>query len=105
MKVWGSIAVPNKIEFISYSPEYFEQVLDVMRKSFFMYETVSVSSGIDKSVEAQKDLERLCEDVLNKSGTSIIARDVEKDKIVGAALNVIHVGLKKLMSFLSDLKV
>lgn len=94
MKVWGSIEIPNRIEFISYSPKYYEQVLNVIRKSFFIYETVSVASEIDKNIEAQKDLELLCDDVLKRSGVSIIARDVEKDEIVGVALNVIQVGKK-----------
>lgn len=91
MTLWGTLKTPQKIEFISYLPKYREQVLDVIRKAFFMCETVSIASEIDKSVEAQKDLERLCDDVLKKSGVSIIARDVEKDLIVGAALNVLQV--------------
>jgi hypothetical protein len=91
MKVWGSIEAPNKIEFISYSPEFHDQVLEVIRKAFFAYETVAVASGIDKNVEAQKDLEQLCDDVLKRSGVSLIARDVEKNLIVGVALNVIQV--------------
>lgn len=95
MKVWGSIDAPNKIEFISYSPEYYHQVLEVIRKSFFAYETVSIGSGIDKNLEAQKDLELLCDDVLKRSGVSLIARDVEKNLIVGVALNVIQVKVKK----------
>jgi hypothetical protein len=99
MKVWGSIEVPTKIEFISYSPKYYDQVLEVIRKSFFLYETVSIASEIDKNIEGQKDLELLCDDVLKKSGVSIIARDVEKDKIVGVALNVIQVGI---INFLSE---
>lgn len=91
MKVFGSIDIPRKIEFLSYSPQYHEQVLDVIRKSFFQCETVSVGSEINKNVEAQKDLEILCDDVLKRSGVSVIARDVESDLIVGASLNVIQV--------------
>lgn len=94
MKVWGSIEVPFKIEFISYEPKYREQVLNVIRKSFFLYETVSVASEIDKNIGGQKDLELLCDDVLRKSGVSIIARVVENDEIVGVALNVIQVQMK-----------
>lgn len=89
--VWGTIEVPDKIEFVSYSPEYYEQVLDVMRNSFFQYETVSVASGVNKNVEAQKDLEILCSDVLKRNSISLMARDVDKDKIVGISLNVIQV--------------
>lgn len=91
MKIWGSLEVPQKIEFISYSPEYRDQVMNVMRKSFFQYETVSVGSEIDKNIEAQNDLELLCDDALKRSGVSIVARDVEKDLIVGVTINVIQV--------------
>lgn len=91
MKVWGSLETPNKIEFISYSPEYHDQVFDVLRKSFFVNENVAVACGIDKNLEAQKELELLCEDALKRSGVSMLARDVEKNLIVGIALNVIQV--------------
>lgn len=97
MKIFGSINIPNKIEFISYSPQYHDQVLDVIRKSFFQYETVSVGSEINTNAEAQKDLEILCDDVLTKSGVSVIARDVEGDKIVGVSLNVIQVKTIKIL--------
>lgn len=90
-KVWGTIEVPEKIEFLSYSPEYYEQVLDVIRKSFFQYETVSVASGVNENVDAQKDLEVLCTDVLKRDGISLMARDMIKDRIIGVSLNVIQV--------------
>jgi len=91
MKVWGLIKIPQRIEFISYSPEYREQVLNVIRESFFRYETVSVGSEIDKSLAAQKDLEMLCEDVLERSNVSLLAKDIDADVVVGVALNVIQV--------------
>lgn len=102
MKVWGSIEAPQRIEFISYSPEYRHQVLNVIRKSFFQFETVSVGSEINKNVEAQKDLELLCDDVLKRSGVSLIAREVETDKIVGAALNVVQVSVVVLIRTLNS---
>jgi hypothetical protein len=91
MKLFGQIEAPRKIEFLSYTPVYHEQVLNVIRKAFFRYETVSVGSEIDKNVAAQKDLEVLCDDVVKNSGVSLMARDVEKDLIVGVSLNVIQV--------------
>lgn len=94
-KVWGVIEVPEKIEFLSYSSKYYEQVLDVIRKSFFQYETVSVASGVNKNVEAQKDLEILCSDVLKRNGVSLMARNVGQDKIIGVSLNVIQVDSKQ----------
>jgi hypothetical protein len=97
--IFGFSEIPQKIEFISFSPEYREQTLDVIRKGFFLHETVAVASEIDKNIEGQNDLLKLCEDVLNKSNVTIIARDVEKDLIVGASLNVIQV---ILMNFLLE---
>ena len=92
MKFFGSIELAeNTIEFVSYSPDFKNQVLNVIRNSFFLFETVSIGSGIDKSLDAQKDLEGLCEDVLRNSAVSIVARDVEKDLVVGVALNLIQV--------------
>lgn len=102
MKCWGTIEIPQKIEFISYSPEYHDQVLEVIRQSFFRYETVSVGSEIDKNLDAQKDLELLCIDVLKKSGVSLIARDVEKNLVVGAALNVLQVNKINLIRKLTN---
>lgn len=98
MKVWGSVEIPQVIEFVSYSPEYREQVLDVLRKAFFRFETVSVGSEINNNVEAQKDLELLCDNVLKKSGVSLIAREVETNKIVGVAINVVQVSAVKILS-------
>jgi hypothetical protein len=104
MKIWGSLEVPQKIDFISYSPKYRDQVIDVIRKSFFQFETVSVGSEIDKNVEAQRDLERLCDDALQRSGVSIIAKDAEKDLVVGVAINVIQVNATKYISRQRSLK-
>lgn len=92
-KIWGSIEVPTKIEFLSYSPEYYEQVINVIRESFFQYETVSIASGVNKNADAQRDLEILCTDVLKRDGVSLMAREIETDKIIGVSLNVIQVVL------------
>ena len=81
----------KNIVLIPYSTQYYDQTIDVIRKSFFKYETVSVGSEIDQNIDAQKDLEGLCDDALKKSNVSIIAKDVELDKIVGVAINVIQV--------------
>lgn len=63
----------------------------MIRKSFFQYETVSIGTEINKSLEGQKELEMLCSDVLNRGGVSMIARDVLKDLIVGVSFNIIQV--------------
>jgi ribosomal protein S18 acetylase RimI-like enzyme len=95
MKLWGYLDTTKQIEFISYRAEYHDQVLEVIRNAFFNQESVSVASEIDKNVDAQRDLEGLCEDVLKKSCVSIIARAVDNDKVVGVALNVIQVKQKQ----------
>lgn len=97
--MWGEIQVDSlatKIEFINYLPKYHDQVMEVMRKSFFQYETVSVGSEIKITEDAQRDLEKLCDDALQKSNVSLVARDTEKNKIVGVSINVIQVLLFKL---------
>lgn len=93
--LFGSSQIPQKIEYICCSQDYHEQALEVIKKSFFLYETVSVGSEIDKNLAAQKDLLKLCQDVLVKSNVSIIARDVDKDLIVGVSLNVIQVSFNR----------
>lgn len=90
--MWGEIEVGStKIEFLSYLPEYHDEAMEVMRQSFFQYETVSVGSEINKNEDAQRDLEKLCDDALIKSNVSLVARDVSKNKIIGVAINVIQV--------------
>lgn len=115
-RLWGILEIPEKIEFISYNDQYREKTLSVgfkgfsyfgpcnnlnnffnflfvqvIRNSFFKYEIGCVTCEIDSSLEAKKDLESLCEEVLRSSGVSIIARDVTNDNIVGVALNMIQV--------------
>lgn len=76
----------------NYTENYEEMVLNVMRKSFFLHEAVSVGSEIDKNVNAQKDLELLCLDALKTSGVTLIAIDKETGVLVGVSINVIQVG-------------
>ena len=66
----------------------------MIRKSFFLYEAVSVGAEIDKNFEAQKELELLCLDVLKTSGVSLIAVDNETETVVGVSINVIQVRFK-----------
>ncbi|KAG5679548.1 hypothetical protein PVAND_009108 [Polypedilum vanderplanki] len=81
----------TKIEFLPYSSKYYEEVINVIRQSFFQFETVCIGSEIDKNIEGQKDLEGLCNDALNRrNNVSIVARDVCKDKIVGVSINVLQ---------------
>jgi hypothetical protein len=90
--MFGELNVSStKIEFLPYSPQYYEQTIEVIRQSFFQFETVCIGSEINSSAGGQKDLEGLCKDALNRSDVSVIARDVSSDKIVGVAINVVQV--------------
>lgn len=82
--------IPNRIEFISYTSEYHDQVIDVLRE-FFQLETVCISTGINKNLEAQRDLEKFSSEIMEKANINVIAKDVDTNKVVGAALNLIQV--------------
>lgn len=92
--MWGEIQIESlntKVEFINYSPEYHDQVMEVMRESFFQFESVCIGSEINIVEDAQRELEKLCDDALLKSNVSLIAKDVARNKIVGVSINVIQV--------------
>lgn len=91
MKVWGTVEVPKKVEFISYSPQYRQETLDVIRNAFFPDETVSIASEIPGNVEAENDLLGLVDDCLTKTGVSLVARDVASGKIIAVSINLIQV--------------
>lgn len=97
MKVWGTIEEPKKIEFVSYSSEYRQETLEVIRNAFFPDETVSIASEIAGNREAENDLLGLVDDCLAKTGVSLLAREVESGKIVAASINLIQVGLKNIL--------
>jgi hypothetical protein len=90
-----SKSLNTKIEIIPYSSDLLEPTLEVIRKSFFKNETVCIANQINHNLDAQKDLEKLVVDALEKRNVSVVARDVSNNKIVGAAINVIQVRAKK----------
>ncbi|XP_062565868.1 uncharacterized protein LOC134228101 [Armigeres subalbatus] len=79
----------DEVEIIFYDEEYREQSMDVLRKSFFLNECVCIGSEVNLDLQAQVDLEQLCLDV-GRSGTSLIARHVPSNKIVGVSFNVLQ---------------
>lgn len=91
MQVWESIEVPEKIEFVSYAPEDCEEVLQLIPKAFYRFETVSSSTKICENAEALKELLEFCKSLLEKTKVAIVARDVAKNKIVGFSFNFIQV--------------
>ncbi|ETN67058.1 hypothetical protein AND_001142 [Anopheles darlingi] len=77
------------IEIVRYEDRYREQALEVLRKSFFLHEMVCIGAEVDRTPQAQKDLEQLCLDVAN-GGVSLIARHQPTDTIVGVSFNVLQ---------------
>lgn len=57
-----------------------------------------IGCEITSNVEPQKELELLYIDILERD-ISIIARDVENDKIVGVVLNIIQVVCLRFQKF------
>ncbi|XP_065091388.1 uncharacterized protein LOC135712338 [Ochlerotatus camptorhynchus] len=88
VQVWGRCC-NGEVEIIYYDEKYREQSMDVLRKSFFLNETVCIGSEVNLDPQAQLDLEQLCLDV-GRSGTSLIARHVPSNRIVGVSFNVLQ---------------
>lgn len=88
-RVWGSIE-DGAIEFESLTDDTLEGALNVIRNSFFVYE--SVSRGVDLLSEpgASKELEELCLDAA-KDGISVVAIDVANGEVIGVAFNKMQV--------------
>lgn len=91
-RVWGSTE-DRTIDFESLTNETLEGALDVMRKSFFVYE--SVSRGVDLLSEpgASEELENLCLDAA-KDGVSVVAVDIHSGEVIGVAFNKLQVNKK-----------
>ncbi|XP_029050852.2 uncharacterized protein LOC114879768 isoform X1 [Osmia bicornis bicornis] len=88
-RVWGSIE-DGSIEFESLTDDTLEGAINVIRESFFVYE--SVSRGVDLLSEpgASKELEKLCLDAA-KDGISVVAIDVNSGEVIGVAFNKMQV--------------
>lgn len=93
MRVWGVVNVLKKIEIRSYSPEYRQGTLDLMRSSFFPRELFCKAAQIAGNKAAEDDLLGLVDDCLSKSKVSMIARDSDTGNIVGASVCLIQVRL------------
>lgn len=64
--------------------------MDVLRKSFFVDEKVSIAVELYKNDAAKNELEELCLRAA-EDGLSIIALDTSIDKVVGVAFNKLQV--------------
>ncbi|XP_052902170.1 uncharacterized protein LOC128309746 [Anopheles moucheti] len=79
----------GEIEILRYDDRYRDQSMEVLRKSFFLNETVCIGAEVNLTPQAQKDLEQLCLDVAN-AGVSMIAKHTPTDTIVGVSFNVLQ---------------
>ncbi|XP_076684579.1 uncharacterized protein LOC143377315 isoform X2 [Andrena cerasifolii] len=86
---WGSTE-DGAIEFESLTEDTLEGALNVMRKSFFVDESVCKGVALTSEAGASSELEELCLDAA-KDGVSVVAIDVESGEVVGAAFNKIQV--------------
>jgi len=86
---WGSTE-NSQIEFQSLSDETLEGALDVIRKSFFLHESVSIGVELKSDPGACKELEELCL-IAAKDGVSVVAIDNHTNEVIGVAFNKIQV--------------
>lgn len=86
---WGSTE-DGRIEFESLTNETLEGALDVIRKSFFLYESVCIGVNLTSEPGASEELEELCLNAA-KDGVSVVAIDVHSNEVVGVCFNKIQV--------------
>lgn len=98
---WG-ISADGTIEFISLTEKTLEGALNVIRRSFFVRENVSIGVGLLSEPGASDELEELCMEAA-KDGVSIVAVNLATKDVVGVAFNKIQV--KKPPSEKSDFEL
>lgn len=86
---WGSTD-NGQIEYESLSDETLEGALNVIRKSFFLYESVCIGVELTSEPGASEELEELCL-YAAKDGVSVVAIDINTNEVVGVAFNKIQV--------------
>lgn len=88
-RFWGSTQ-DGRIEFESLTDETLEGALDVIRRSFFLYESVCIGVDLNSEAGAREELEELCL-FAAKDGVSVVAKDITTNKVVGVSFNKIQV--------------
>lgn len=86
---WGSTE-NGQIEFESLSDKTLEGALDVMRKNFFLYESLAIGVELTSEPGATEELEELCLQAA-KDGVTLVAVDINTSQVVGVAFNKIQV--------------
>lgn len=92
-RIWGTTQ-DGRIEFESLTDETLEGALEVIRQSFFLYESVSVGVDLMSEPGACEELEELCL-IAAKDGVSVVARDIFANKVVGVCFNKIQVSKRR----------
>lgn len=85
----------GEIEFVKLVPEDLDESIDVLNRSFLLYESVCIGSEINildnpDAIQARKDLSELCR-IVAKDGVSLVAKHVPSNKIISVAFNKVQV--------------
>lgn len=92
-RLWGT-AQNGEIEFESLTTETLEGALQVIRDSFFRYESVCTGVELLNEPGASEELVELCRDAA-KDGVSVVAIEVATGKVVSVAFNKIQVSVMR----------
>ncbi|KAG5890463.1 hypothetical protein JTB14_012753 [Gonioctena quinquepunctata] len=88
-RVWAN-SDDGTIMYISLTAEYLEGALDVLKKSFYVYEAVCRAVRIQGNDAAISELDKLTLDVI-KDGVSVIAVEKSTNTVCGVAFNKLQV--------------
>ncbi|XP_017782939.1 PREDICTED: uncharacterized protein LOC108567150 [Nicrophorus vespilloides] len=88
-RIWA-VSEDGEYDYVSLSPKTLEGGLEVMRKSFFLHESVAVAVELHKYPEAIKELEELTLRAA-RDGVSLVTVERKTGKVVAAAFNKLQV--------------
>lgn len=89
------------IEYVSLTRDLLPGALQVIKDSFYPYETVCIACGLADDPEGQHELEDLSADTA-LDGVSVVARDVSNGRVVGVAFNKLQVKTSEGSSYFED---
>uniref|UniRef100_A0A0A1WPV6 Urease accessory protein UreF n=1 Tax=Zeugodacus cucurbitae TaxID=28588 RepID=A0A0A1WPV6_ZEUCU len=89
-RLWGKFS-NDEFEVRSLTETDLEEALEVLDKSFFLYESVSIACEINlpENGQARSELRELCR-ITADDGVSLVAKHVKSGKIVGVSFNKIQ---------------
>lgn len=80
----------DSIEYVSIQDNHLNETVSIMRDSFYVDELVAVAVEMRDNVKSRAELDELTRKVVY-DGVSIVAIDKSTNKIVGVAVNKLHV--------------